>query len=364
MNAHAIPRRGFLAAMVASTAAVRARAADPAPRRRGIPLGFDNFAVRALDWTADQLVDHAVTLGCDAVFITDFGPFRGATDDATLAGLRARAADRGVAILLGSWSICPTAGTFRRDWGTAEDHLALGIRMAKALGSPAFRVILGDRSDRLSAGGITARIADTVAVLRNCRPLAVDAGVTIAIENHAGDMTSRELLALVEQAGPEFVGVNFDSGNACWTLEDPVAALDRLAPHVVTTSLRDTMVWESPRGVTMQWTAMGEGCTDLVPFFDLFERRCPGVTVNVETISGVARELAIFDREFWRAYADVRAEDLAGLLALARRGRALEPFAPPDGAGRRQAEQDHQLAELARSIAHCRDVLGLGLRAG
>ncbi|MFM7107587.1 MAG: sugar phosphate isomerase/epimerase family protein [Planctomycetaceae bacterium] len=363
MSGPAIPRRGFLAAVAATAAAARATAADSAPRRRGIPLGFDNFAVRALDWDVPQLVDHAVALGCDAVFVTDFGPFRGKTEDVALADLRARAADRGVALLLGSWSVCPTARRFKKDWGTAEEHLALGIRMAKALGSPAFRVILGDQSDRLPEGGIAARIADTVAVLKRCRPLARDAGVKIAVENHAGDMTSRELLALVEEAGPDAVGVNFDSGNACWALEDPVAALDRLAPHVLTTSLRDTMVWESPRGVTAQWTAMGEGCTDLAAFFDVFEKRCPGVTVNVETISGFARELPILDRDFWKAYPDVRGEDLAGLLALARKGRAIGPFAPPEGPGRTQAEQEYQLAELARSITHCRAVLGLGVRA-
>ena len=45
----------------------------------------------------------------------------------------------------------------RPDWGTAQEHLALGIRMARALGSPAFRVILGDHSDRLSDGGIAPR---------------------------------------------------------------------------------------------------------------------------------------------------------------------------------------------------------------
>lgn len=364
MSGPPITRRGFLAASAAAATATTFPAAESAPRRRGIPLGFDNFAVRALDWDADRLVEHAAALRCDAVFITDFAPFRGKTDDAALAGLRARAADRGVAILLGSWSVCPSAKRFKRDWGTAEEHLALGIRMAKAVGSPAFRVILGDSSDRLAEGGIAARIADTVAVLKRCRPLAIEAGVKIAVENHAGDLTSRELLALVEEAGPDVVGVNFDSGNACWALEDPVAALDRLAPHVLTTSLRDSMVWESPRGVTVQWTAMGEGCTDLVAFFDLFEKRCPGVTVNVETISGFARELPLLDRDFWKAYADVRAEDLAGLLALARKGRAIEPFQPPEGRDRVEAERDHQLAELARSIAHCRDVLGLGVRGG
>ncbi|MFM8290270.1 MAG: sugar phosphate isomerase/epimerase family protein [Planctomycetia bacterium] len=359
-----ISRRGLLraAAAVAAAAPAGAVAAAPAVRRRGIPLGFDNFAVRAMGWNARQLVDHAVTLECDSVFITDFGPLAGQHDDAALGDLRRYAADRGVALALGSWSICPSSKSFKRDWGTAEEHLALGIRMARALGSPAFRVILGTFDDRLTPGGIAARIADTVAVLRAAKSRALDAGVKIAVENHAGDMQSRELVGLVEEAGPEFVGVNFDSGNACWALEDPVAALDRLAPHVLTTSLRDTMLWETPAGVTAQWTAMGEGCTDLSGFFDLFEKRCPGVTAHVETISGFAKSFPCFEREFWRAYPDARAEDFARFMALAKRGRPLEPFRPPEGAARADAERRYQLGELERSLRHCRDVLGLGLR--
>ena len=50
--------RGLVGGLLA---AATAAAADPAPsiRRRGIPLGFDNFAVRAMGWNARELVDHA-----------------------------------------------------------------------------------------------------------------------------------------------------------------------------------------------------------------------------------------------------------------------------------------------------------------
>ncbi len=368
-----LTRRHVLAGSAAALAAGIARAA--APRRRGIPLGFDNFAVRACGWNARELVDHAERLRCDSLFITDFGPFEGKFDNASLGEVRRYAADRGVSLVLGSWSICPTSKTFKRDWGTAEEHLALGIRMAKALGSPAFRVVLGNQEDRRSEGGIAARIADTLAVVKQARPLAEDAGVKIAIENHAGDMTSRELAGLVAEAGGGVVGVNFDSGNACWTLEDPVRALENLAPHVATTSLRDTMVWNTPEagetaagdgkpgGVTCQWTAMGEGCTDLVAFFDLFEKACPGVAVHIETISGFPRTFPIYEREFWKLFPDGRAEDLAAFLAVAKRGRPLAPFTPPAGAAKAAAEREYQLGELARSIAFCRDELGLGLRS-
>jgi sugar phosphate isomerase/epimerase len=361
----AADRRHFLFTVAACLTGGPAATGLSAPAgpvaRRGIRLGFDNFAVRGMGWNARQLVDHAVALACDSVFITDFGPFEGRTDDAALADLRRYAADAGIGIELGSWSICPTSRSFKTDWGTADEHLATGIRMAKALGSRAFRVILGNQSDRLTDGGIEARIADTVAVLRRARGRAIDAGVKIAVENHAGDLRARELLGLVEEAGGDFVGVNFDSGNACWTLEDPVESLAILGPHVLTTSLRDTMLWESEKGVTAQWTAMGEGCVDLAGFFDLFARLCPGVTVHIETISGFPREFAILEQDFWKAFPTLRAADLAAFLALCRKGRPIPPFQPPAGVERKAAERDYQLAELARSIAFCRDSLGLGM---
>lgn len=338
-----------------------AAAAPPAPRR-GIPLGYDNFAVRAMRWNARQLVDHAGKLRCDSVFITDLAPFEGRTDAASLAEIRRYAADRGVAVAVGSWSICPTSTTFKNDWGNAEEHLALGIRIAKDLGARAFRVILGNHHDRLTPGGIDARINDTIRVLKACRSRAIDAGVRIAVENHAGDMHSTELARLVELAGADFVGVNFDSGNAIWTLEDPVAALAHLAPFVVTTSLRDAQVWKDERGAVAQWTAMGEGCIDLQAFFELFATRCPGVAVHVETISGFAKPLPYLQPEFWKAFPSMRASDFATFLPLVSRGRAIEPFTPPAGADRTAVERKYQLGELDRSIAYCRDSLGLGLK--
>jgi sugar phosphate isomerase/epimerase len=353
--------RGLVGGLLA---AATATAADPAPsiRRRGIPLGFDNFAVRAMGWNARELVDHAEKLGCDSLFITDFSPFGGQTDDDSLDEIGRYASDRGVGLELGSWSICPTSTTFRKDWGSAEDHLALGIRMAKDLGSKAFRVILGNHQDRLTDGGIDARIADTVKVLEACRSRALDAGVKIAVENHAGDLHSRELARLVEEAGPDFVGVNFDSGNALWTLEDPLAALETLAPYVVTTSLRDGQVWPSEKGVKVQWTAMGEGCVDLPTFFDHFQKHCPDVVVHIETISGFARELPFLEPDFWKAFPAMPAADFARFEALARRGHAIDPFQAPDGDARKGAEQAYQLADLERSIRYCRDTLGLGVR--
>jgi 3-oxoisoapionate decarboxylase len=332
------------------------RASDDAPGRK-IKLGLDNFAVRAMKWNADQLIEYAASLRTDSLFITDFGPFE-SFEDGYLKDLRKKAADKGLRIYLGSWSICPTSKRFRDTWGTAEEHLALGLRMAKALGSPVFRVILGSREDRATPGGIEARIADTVKVCRTGRSQALDAGVKIAVENHAGDMQARELVSLVEQAGKDYVGVNLDSGNATWTLEDPLASLEILGPYTVCTSLRDSMIWESPDGAMIQWTAMGEGVVDWKPYFQRFAELCPDVPVHIETISGFALEFPYLRPEFWNVFPKARASDFARFLALAKRGKPI----PPHKSANPQEEQEYQKGELERSLTFCKDVIGLGVR--
>ena len=363
MNAQSVSRRDFARTVAAAATLAAALPTPPAPaKKRQHKLGFDNFAVRGMKWNARQLIDYSEKLGCDSLFITDFGPLENKFDDASLKEVRKYADDKGVHLELGSWSICPTSKSFKKDWGTAEEHLALGIRMAAALGSKAFRVILGNQQDRSTEGGIEARIADTVKVLKSQRSRAVDAGVKVAVENHAGDMQSWELVQLIEAAGKDYVGANIDSGNACWTLEDPLANLENLAPYVVATSLRDDMVWESANGITVQWTAMGEGCVDLLAYFDHFEKHCPGVPVHIETISGFAREFKIYDRDFWKIFPKARAADLARFLALAKRGKKIEPFKAPAGVDNNTAQQDYQRGEIERSIKYCKDVLGLGLK--
>ena len=355
-------RREFAQAAAVAGASLLApwplRAAAEEAAAGKVKLGLDNFAVRAMKWKADQLVSYAASVKADALFITDLGPFASFADN-YLKDLRQRATDQGVEIWLGSWSICPTSRAFKKDWGTAEEHLRLGLRMARALGSPVFRVVLGTREDRKTPGGIEARIKDTVAVCKACRSQAVDSGVKIAIENHAGDMQAWELVNLVEEAGKDYVGVNLDSGNATWTLEDPLVSFEILGPYALSTSLRDSMVWDSPDGVKVQWTAMGEGLVDWKAYFERFRALCPGVPVLIETISGFALEFPYLKPEFWQAFPKARASDLAAFLRFARKGHALEPYRAPD----QKAEQEYQKAELERSLKYCREVIGLGVRS-
>ena len=358
-------RREFIQRLAVGSAGMAAAlpgwSQEPPVATRGIKLGMDNFAVRDMKWKAPQLIEYAARLKTDSLFISDLNAFE-SLEEPALREVQKKAADAGLQIHLGTWSICPTSKAFKKDWGTAEEHLGLGIRSARALGSPVLRVVLGNGEDRKSDGGIEARIEDTVKVCRALRSRAVDAGVKIAVENHAGDMQARELVTLIEAAGRDYVGANMDSGNATWTMEDPLVSLEILGPYVATTSLRDSAVWETPRGVTVQWTAMGDGTVDWKTYFARFAKLCPGVPVHIETISGFNREIPFLRPEFWNPWPKMRASDLAAFLALAKRGKARAEWSPPAGVPRPKAQQDYQRGEIEKSLTYCKEALGLGLK--
>ena len=320
-------------------------------------LGFDNYALRALGWKAHQILDHAASLQLDAVLFSDFDVYESLAD-ADLRDLRCRADDLGLALYAGMLSICPTSVMFDPRRGSAEEQLRLCLRIAKAIGSPVARCVLGKVDDRSSPGGIAARMAETVGVLRCVRSEALDAGIKIAVENHAGDMNSTELIELIDMAGRDFVGATLDTGNALWALEEPQAALETLGPVTVCTGIRDSYLWETPEGATLQWTSVGTGLVAWPAFFRRFAELCPNAPVIVETISGRPIFLPFLRDCFWDAYPGATPQTLSQMQRLARAGEPHEPFTPSPGRDELRAEQDYQLAELELSVRHCRNVFG------
>jgi sugar phosphate isomerase/epimerase len=332
------------------------------PPPRTVKLGFDHFSVRAFGWKAPQLIDYAGTLKVDSLLLSESNVFE--SDTASyLAELKSRAAGLGMVLYSGMGSICPTSGTFDKKSGTAVEQIEKAIRVAKGVGSPVIRCFLGRGDDRLMDGGIEAHIEQTVKVCKEVRSRVIDAGLKLAVENHAGDMQSWELVTLIEAAGKDFVGANIDPGNAVWTMEDPVSNLETLAPYVICTSVRDSAMWETADGVSVQWTAMGDGQIDFRRYTALLGELCPGVPLHIETISGLTRNFPVSTEAFWKPWPKARARGYANWLAIARQGKPRPPFTPaPAGQDKRAAEQAQQKSELERSLTYCRTTLGLGIR--
>ena len=333
-----LSRRSFFAAGAASLA--------NSPR---FLFGIDSYTLRSTKWDAFQYLDYVKSLGLNNIQFSEFPhlhpDYKQATDEAFLRKVRAHAERVGVRLEMGTWGVCPTSRSFRRSYGTAEEQLGLAIRAAAILGATTVRCVIGNEPERKENGPVEKHIDAMIRLCRNVRDQAVRAGVKIAIENHK-DLRAEEMKRLVEQAGPDYVGVCLDTGNPILVLEDPLQTVEILAPYAVTTHFRDTVLYAGDRGAVFQWVALGDGNVAIDGVIREFRRRCPHVPLNLEIITGrPPADLPYFEPEYWKGFDKVSAADFARFVGLARSGKAAlarPPHNPND--------PERQKADLLRSL--------------
>ena len=339
-------RRELLAAGIGS--ALAARGAEKPP----VKLGIDLFSLRSQKWTPQQYLDYCAQQKVQVVHFSEIR-FIGSLEPDNLRRVRRKAADLGIEIEIGMRSICPTSKMFDPKEGTAEEQLSKMIDAAHTVGSKIVRAVLGGMDDRKTAP-IEKHIENTAKVLRNTRSKAMDAGVKIAIENHAGDMQGHELKMLIEEGGKDFVGACLDSGNPLWTLESPHDTLEALAPYVLTSHVRDTAVWKVPEGAAVTWVRMGEGNVDIESYVHKYVERCPGKALSFESIVFGPRVFAYRDPKFWENYRDIPAWSFQRFTEIAERGKPK-----PDEPWERSGQAERERADLEASLSWTKRVLGV-----
>lgn len=329
-------------------------------------LGLDSYSLRWQGWDAFQFLDYAAGLGLENVQFSSRDNLA-SHEEPYLRAVRDYAAARGLTVEVGMGSIDRHAVSFRPEWGSGEEQLSAMIRAATIVGSPVVRCFLGAQDERTGPVPLAEHIAECVRVLQAVTPLAREHGVKIAVENHGGvDLLARELVELVERAGPETVGVCLDTGNPPYAAEEPTLAAELLAPYTVTTHLRDTRVWATPDGARAQWVPLGDGNLDLRRVLALLARHAPAAPLNLEVITGVEPQALPYlapDADFWTGYPDMPARDLARYIAYAQRGTPapLDQLALPRGvrlppAGQADALLAQQRRHFEESVRHFRAV--------
>jgi 3-oxoisoapionate decarboxylase len=329
-------------------------------------LGLDLFSLRRQGWTIFQHLDYCRQIGLDAVMIPD-PDFLERLDDNYLDRVKAHAGQLGLELEYGMYSICPTSNAFSDKRGSAVEQLQLNLHVAHRLGSRYLRALLGNNSDRQGPLSLRQQIENTLATLRACRQQALDLGIRIAMENHAGDLHARELKALIEEAGPDFVGACIDSGNPLWVAESPYVTLEHLAPYVLMSHIRDTVVCRHPQGAACQWVAMGDGTIHIDEWAQRYQAQCPHTNFTLEIISSLGpRVLNYLEPDFWMAYREMPAWEFARFLELVEQGAPYTgllltaEWSEPDPAYQ-AALVVQQRRQVEKSVKYCREVLGIGV---
>jgi sugar phosphate isomerase/epimerase len=150
-------------------------------------------------------------------------------------------------------------------------------------------------------------------VLKRLVPVAQDCGVRIGLETHQ-DATTFELLRVMESVGSDVVGITLDTGNLTMRLEDPLEATKRVAPHVVATHTKDSILFFGDDGLRWQTRPCGQGAIPLAQMISLLP---DNVMLSIEDHPRIYA-IPIFNREWLSSYVDLTAQDLAALIRMAR----------------------------------------------
>ncbi len=359
-----INRRTFVSSL---TGAAFSGAAISGAVRDRMGLGYNTYSLRGLKLTDRQYLEKAAAWNLDALFLqVTFDP--AAQDPKHWSDVKSWSKDLHLRLETGGTTIMPEKP---EQFDASVAALRGYITRATAMGSPIVRVICGTFRDKLPLPAVEENIEVLVRVLKAAKSQVVDSGVKIAIEVHK-EFQAWEFRTLIEEAGKDFVGIYLDTGNPVFVMEDPLLTLETLAPYVVSFHLRDSVVYEHPDGIAVQWVPLGEGMIDFKRIVASARRLFnPGVYAYCKPITGMPITiLPIYDEQFWkRYYPKARASEFARFLKLAKNGRPYErPVVTEDVRGRKIPEPYQaalawqQTEHLERSLKYAREVLGLGMK--
>ncbi len=283
-------------------------------------IGFDAYTIGHRNLSPEATLEFAHDHGLGGVQFLEPAAIAPDLDPARLAEFRAGAEARGLAIEVGLPSPNPARRSQAegRSVGAGEhaNDLIRHVRAAAGLGCRHARVFLGDRHDRFRVDvRWEDQIAASVEVLKRLEPCLRDHKLAVAIETHA-DLTADELLTILEAFSPEVAGVILDTGNLTMRLDDPTEAVERLAPRVLGSHIKDAVLAFTPRGLCWQARPVGSGILPMTDLLATLHRANPDLMLSIE-LHPRTYDLPIYEPSWLAFFPALRPESLAAVVRLA-----------------------------------------------
>ena len=267
------------------------RPGNPALYRRSLPDSEGLSAVDVLDRVAD--------LGLGGCMFNSLAELSGTFDDVELRAVGQYAAERGLSLDVALGQLNPYHFDSRTDLqvagdGDAQAGLELVVTRARQLGCVDLMFTIGTVEDRYSrASPWTDQLQATVRLLRSLAPVLRDVGARLCLKTHE-EITSFEVLNMIEQVGPEILSVCFDPVNVLVRIEDPLTSARRLLPFIRQVQLDDAVVTFAPRGLERWLYPVGGGIVDWPAIIGLLETHDVAYRYTIE-LHRAFFDMPIFD---------------------------------------------------------------------
>ncbi len=288
---------------------------------KSFAVGIDAYSLKPLGLSPFEILDWALINGADGIQFSE-APTE-ADDPGFLRELGQYARQNRLYLEWGGGSHIPqdlTAGvsvdTTARNLKAAGQAAALGISTVRSCSGGLMRW-------NKSGPATETLLRETARSLSDQLPSFRDKGVTLAIETHF-EFTTFELIRLFEMCGAapgEGLGICLDTMNLLTLLEDPVEAVERILPFIVTTHIKDGGIIPADTGFVTFTAEIGRGIIDFRRIFERLSTLEENVRLSIEDHGGDF-SIPIFDPEFLKEFPDLSVPVLARLLQLARQSQS------------------------------------------
>jgi len=175
-----------------------------------------------------------------------------------------------------------------------QHNLEDGLNTAHLLGADVVKVSMDLPRPRPRAGSrfhpkVMPYLQETAQILKNAATMAEAYGIRLALENHC-DSFSEEILWVLKEVNHTFVGACIDTVNAWHIAEDPMKAIENLAPVAFTNHFRDDRIEFCRDGFKVSGVAVGDGDIDMQKAYELIKNNSPTNRINIETEMGISLE--------------------------------------------------------------------------
>ncbi|MCP4629720.1 MAG: TIM barrel protein [bacterium] len=169
---------------------------------------------------------------------------------------------------------------------SVQHNIEEGIGIASAIGADVAKIGMNlTRPHPVAASKfhpqIMQQLERVVDKLKNASSLAEKSGVKLAVENHT-DAFSEEVIWVLDQVNHPFVGACIDTVNALHVTENPITAVENLAPRAFTNHFRDNKIIIKPYGFKLTGAAVGEGDLDMRRAYELIQQNPAVNRINIE----------------------------------------------------------------------------------
>lgn len=210
------------------------------------------------------------------------------------------------------------------------------------------------------------QLAATEKYLNQLSPAVRDLGCHLNVETHE-EITSFEVVRLVEAVGPDTVGITFDTANVIARAEDPVAAARRVAPYTRMSHVRDVALFGTDYGIGRMLAPCGEGVFDWPEILRILAEHNPQLNLSIENSRDrTVMPMHVNDRAWLDAHPDLTDDELAEVFRLTREytARADRGEIPTtDHLLGHPCDEAEQLRFIERTADHLRRVMAHELQS-